>query len=305
MERINFTVNADGRIDKVISLQLPEITRSAAAKIIENGGCRVEGKPVGKSYKATVGETVELLIDDPEPIDAVPQNIPLDIVYEDSDLLVVNKPRGMVVHPAAGNYDGTLVNALLYHCGDSLSGINGKLRPGIVHRIDKDTSGLLIVAKNDFAHRGLAEQIKEHSFKREYEAVVHGAIKEPSGKIDAPIGRHSTNRKQMAVTDKSSRNAVTYYSVIKNYRNFCHVRLRLETGRTHQIRVHMAYIHHPVAGDPVYGPKKGVTELNGQCLHARVIGFIHPRSGEYLEFTSELPDYFTKFLDKLEKGASL
>lgn len=305
MERINFTVNADGRIDKVISLQLPEITRSAAAKIIENGGCRVEGKPVGKSYKATVGETVELLIDDPEPIDAVPQNIPLDIVYEDSDLIVVNKPRGMVVHPAAGNYDGTLVNALLYHCGDSLSGINGKLRPGIVHRIDKDTSGLLIVAKNDFAHRGLAEQIKEHSFKREYEAVVHGAIKEPSGKIDAPIGRHSTNRKQMAVTDKSSRNAVTYYSVIKNYRNFCHVRLRLETGRTHQIRVHMAYIHHPVAGDPVYGPKKGVTELNGQCLHARVIGFIHPRSGEYLEFTSELPDYFTKFLDKLEKGASL
>ena len=305
MERINFTVNADGRIDKVISLQLPEITRSAAAKIIENGGCRVDGKPVGKSYKATVGETVELLIDDPEPIDAVPQNIPLDIVYEDSDLLVVNKPRGMVVHPAAGNYDGTLVNALLYHCGDSLSGINGKLRPGIVHRIDKDTSGLLIVAKNDFAHRGLAEQIKEHSFKREYEAVVHGVIKEPSGKIDAPIGRHSTNRKQMAVTDKSSRNAVTYYSVIKNYRNFCHVRLRLETGRTHQIRVHMAYIHHPVAGDPVYGPKKGVTELNGQCLHARVIGFIHPRSGEYLEFTSELPDYFTKFLDKLEKGASL
>ena len=305
MEKINFTVNADGRIDKVISLQLPEITRSAAAKIIENGGCRVEGKPVGKSYKATVGETVEILIDDPEPIDAVPQNIPLDIVYEDSDLLVVNKPRGMVVHPAAGNYDGTLVNALLYHCGDSLSGINGKLRPGIVHRIDKDTSGLLIVAKNDFAHRGLAEQIKEHSFKREYEAVVHGVIKEPSGKIDAPIGRHSTNRKQMAVTDKSSRNAVTYYSVIKNYRNFCHVRLRLETGRTHQIRVHMAYIHHPVAGDPVYGPKKGVTELNGQCLHARVIGFIHPRSGEYLEFTSELPDYFTKFLDKLEKGASL
>lgn len=305
MERINFTVNAGGRIDKVISLQLPEITRSAAAKLIENGGCTVEGKPVGKSYRAIPGETVELLIDDPEPIDAVPQNIPLDIVYEDSDLLVVNKPRGMVVHPAAGNYDGTLVNALLYHCGDSLSGINGKLRPGIVHRIDKDTSGLLIVAKNDFAHRGLAEQIKEHSFKREYEAVVHGVIKEPGGKIDAPIGRHSTNRKQMAVTDKSSRNAVTYYSVIKNYRNFCHVRLRLETGRTHQIRVHMAYIHHPVAGDPVYGPKKGVTELNGQCLHARVIGFIHPRSGEYLEFTSELPDYFIKFLDKLEKGASL
>lgn len=305
MERINFTVNAGGRIDKVISLQLPEITRSAAAKLIENGGCTVEGKPVGKSYRAIPGEAVELLIDDPEPIDAVPQNIPLDIVYEDSDLLVVNKPRGMVVHPAAGNYDGTLVNALLYHCGDSLSGINGKLRPGIVHRIDKDTSGLLIVAKNDFAHRGLAEQIKEHSFKREYEAVVHGVIKEPGGKIDAPIGRHSTNRKQMAVTDKSSRNAVTYYSVIKNYRNFCHVRLRLETGRTHQIRVHMAYIHHPVAGDPVYGPKKGVTELNGQCLHARVIGFIHPRSGEYLEFTSELPDYFIKFLDKLEKGASL
>ena len=215
--------------------------------------------------------------------------------------MVVNKPKGMVVHPAAGHAGGTLVNALLAHCGDSLSGINGVIRPGIVHRIDKDTSGLLIVAKNDFAHQRLAEQIKEHSFTRMYEAVVHGNLKEDTGTVDAPIGRHPTDRKRMAVTEKNSRHAVTHFEVLARYKGFTHVRLKLETGRTHQIRVHMAYIGHPVAGDPVYGPKKPVPNLDGQCLHARVIGFVHPRTGEYLEITSELPSYFTAFLEKLKK----
>ena len=223
----------------------------------------------------------------------------MEIVYEDDDLLVVNKPKGMVVHPAPGHSSGTLVNALLYHCGDSLSGINGVIRPGIVHRIDKDTSGLLIVAKNDTAHAHLAQQIKEHSFTRIYEAVVYGNVKEDSGTVDAPIGRHPTDRKRMCVTEKNSRNAVTHYEVLARYPGFTHLRLKLETGRTHQIRVHMAYLGHPVAGDPVYGVKKVITSLGGQCLHARVIGFVHPTTGEYLEFTSELPAYFTTFLKKL------
>ena len=213
---------------------------------------------------------------------------------------MVNKPKDMVVHPAAGNYTGTLVNALLYHCGDSLSGINGVMRPGIVHRIDKDTSGLLMVAKNDFAHRSLAQQIKEHSFRREYQAVVYGRFKEPEGVVDAPIGRNPADRKKMAVTMKNSRHAVTHYEVIREYASFSHMRLRLETGRTHQIRVHMAYLGHPVAGDPVYGPKKVIKELNGQCLHAGLIGFVHPKTGEYMEITSELPEYFTSFLRKIE-----
>ena len=215
--------------------------------------------------------------------------------------MVVNKPKGMVVHPAAGHANGTLVNALLAHCGDSLSGINGVIRPGIVHRIDKDTSGLLIVAKNDFAHQHLAEQIKEHHFTRMYEAVVHGNLKEDTGTVDAPIGRHPTDRKRMAVTEKNARNAVTHFEVLARYKGFTHVRLKLETGRTHQIRVHMAYIGHPVAGDPVYGPKKPVPNLDGQCLHARVVGFIHPRTGNYLEITSELPPYFMTLLEKLRK----
>ena len=213
--------------------------------------------------------------------------------------MVVNKPKGMVVHPAAGNYDGTLVNALMHHCGDSLSGINGVMRPGIVHRIDKNTSGLLMVAKNDAAHNGLAAQIKEHSFTREYEAVVYGNIKNDSGTIDAPIGRHPVKRKQMAVTDKGSKHAVTHFTVLQRYGSFTHVRLRLETGRTHQIRVHMAYIGHPVAGDDVYGPKKVITSLSGQCLHAKKVGFVHPITNKYLEFESELPEYFVKFLKGL------
>lgn len=288
------------RIDKCVSLLVADVTRSRAQQLIESGDITVNGKLAGKSLKVTAGDRVCINVPAPEPIEAVPENIPLDIRYEDEYLLVVNKPKDMVVHPAAGNYTGTLVNALLYHCGDSLSGINGVMRPGIVHRIDKDTSGLLMVAKNDFAHRSLAQQIKEHSFRREYQAVVYGRFKEPEGVVDAPIGRNPSDRKKMAVTMKNSRNAVTHYEVIKEYASFSHLRLRLETGRTHQIRVHMAYLGHPVAGDPVYGPKKVIKELNGQCLHAGLIGFVHPKTGEYMEITSELPEYFRSFLRKIE-----
>lgn len=289
------------RLDKILVLRLPELTRTAAQKLMEEARVSVNGKPVAKNYKGKTGDAVTVEIPEPEALNLEAENIPLEIVYEDRDLLVVNKPRGMVVHPAPGNYQGTLVNALLAHCGDSLSGINGVIRPGIVHRIDKDTSGLLIVAKNDFSHQGLAQQIKEHSFRREYEAVVIGRLKQETGIIDAPIGRHPVDRKKMAVTEKNSKEAVTHYQVITEYPGFTHVRLRLETGRTHQIRVHMAYLGHPVAGDPVYGPKKPDLGLNGQCLHAKLIGFIHPRDGKYLELESTLPDYFTEFLAKLER----
>ena len=284
------------RLDKFLSVRVEELTRSAAERLAEQGQVSSGGKTLDKKYRLRAGDAIEVIL-----LDILPEAIPLDIRYEDADLLVVNKPKGMVVHPAAGHAGGTLVNALLAHCGDSLSGINGVIRPGIVHRIDKDTSGLLIVAKNDFAHQRLAEQIKEHSFTRMYEAVVHGNLKEDTGTIDAPIGRHPTDRKRMAVTEKNSRHAVTHFEVLARYKGFTHVRLKLETGRTHQIRVHMAYIGHPVAGDPVYGPKKPVPNLDGQCLHARVIGFVHPRTGEYLEITSELPSYFTAFLEKLKK----
>jgi len=287
------------RIDKYISDNIAELTRSAVQGLIEKELVLAEGKAVSKNYKLRGGEEISVEIPEPEPMDAVPEDIPLDIVYEDDDLLVVNKPKGMVVHPAHGNYTGTLVNALLHHCGDSLSGINGVIRPGIVHRIDKNTSGLLIVAKNDASHLKLAEQIKEHSFTREYEAVACGYFKDAEGTVDAPIGRHKTDRKKMCVTTENSRNAVTPYSVIRQYGGYAHVRLRLETGRTHQIRVHLSYIGHPVLGDDVYGkPYKGI---EGQCLHARKIGFIHPSTGEYMEFVSDLPDYFVSILAKLEK----
>lgn len=289
------------RLDKFLSVRVEELTRSAAERLAEQGQVSSGGKTLDKKYRLRAGDAIEVILPEPVGLDILPEAIPLDIRYEDADLLVVNKPKGMVVHPAAGHAGGTLVNALLAHCGDSLSGINGVIRPGIVHRIDKDTSGLLIVAKNDFAHQRLAEQIKEHSFTRMYEAVVHGNLKEDTGTIDAPIGRHPTDRKRMAVTEKNSRHAVTHFEVLARYKGFTHVRLKLETGRTHQIRVHMAYIGHPVAGDPVYGPKKPVPNLDGQCLHARVIGFVHPRTGEYLEITSELPSYFTAFLEKLKK----
>lgn len=287
------------RLDKFISVADVSLSRNAAVNLIENSGVTVNDKLVDKKYKLSEGDVVVLQIPDPVPYEAKAENIPLDIVYEDNYLLVVNKPKGMVVHPAAGNYDGTLVNALLYHCGSSLSGINGVLRPGIVHRIDKDTSGLLIVAKNDFAHTHLAKQIKDHSFTREYEAVVFGNLKDDDGVVNAPIGRNPNDRKKMCVTAKNSKNAVTHYSVIRRYKGYTYIRCILETGRTHQIRVHMAYLGHPVAGDTVYGVKNEKVSFNGQCLHARKIGFVHPKTDEYIEFISQLPDYFTDFITKL------
>ena len=294
--------NAGERIDKIICNAIDGLSRSAVQKIIEEGAVSVGDTVISKNYKVRSGDIIKVIIPEAKELEVAAENIPLDIRYEDSDLLVVNKPKGMVVHPAAGNYDGTLVNALLYHCKDSLSGINGVIRPGIVHRIDKDTSGLLIVAKNDFAHISLAEQIKVHSFTREYQSVVYGRMKTESGIVDAPIGRHPVDRKRMAVTQKNSKNAVTHYSVINEFRDFTHLRLRLETGRTHQIRVHMSYIGHPVAGDPVYGPKKVIEYLSGQCLHAGLIGFRHPRTNEYIEIKSELPDYFTDFLRRIDNN---
>ncbi len=292
---------AGERIDKVICSFSKELSRSGVQKMMECGAVTIASKPVSKNYKVRLGDKISVVIPKPRELELKPENIELDIRYEDSDLLVVNKPKGMVVHPAAGNYDKTLVNALLYHCKGSLSGINGVIRPGIVHRIDKDTSGLLIVAKNDFAHINLAEQIKAHSFEREYQTVVYGGFKTDCGTVDAPIGRHSVDRKKMCVTEKNSKNAITHYEVVERYKGFTHLRVHLETGRTHQIRVHMAYIGHPVAGDPVYGPKKVITELCGQCLHAGLIGFRHPRTGKHIEVTSELPEYFEAFLRRLEK----
>ncbi len=289
------------RIDRLIADSLSDFTRSGIAKLIEGGNVSVNGKAVSKNYKCRAQDNITVNVPDAVALEAQPENIPLDIVYEDNDLLVVNKPKGMVVHPAAGNYSSTLVNALLYHCKDSLSGINGVIRPGIVHRIDKDTSGLLIVAKNDAAHISLAQQIKEHSFHRAYRAVVYGNIKEDSGTVHQPIGRSPKDRKKMAVTDKNSKDAVTHYQVLQRFGDFTYIRCVLETGRTHQIRVHMAYIGHPLAGDAVYGPKKVITNLNGQCLHAGEIGFVHPKTNEYMEFTSPLPDYFTAFLKRLER----
>lgn len=289
------------RLDSFISKEAGDITRSAVQKLIDEGNVSVNGRSAAKNYKLRDGDSIELNIPDPVLPEAKPENIPLDIVYEDNDLLVVNKPKGMVVHPAAGNYEGTLVNALLFHCGNSLSGINGVLRPGIVHRIDKDTSGLLIVAKNDFSHQLLADQIKLHSFTRKYQAVAYGGFRDDSGTIDLPIGRHPSDRKKMTVTDKNSRNAVTHYKVMGRYKGFTHLELTLETGRTHQIRVHMSHIGHPVAGDPVYGPKKVISSLNGQCLHAYYISFIHPRTGKELTLQTELPEYFTEFLSELEQ----
>lgn len=287
------------RIDLFIA-ENTDVSRSRAVKLIESGDIILNGNTVNKKASVKAGDTVEITLPDAVPLEAKAEDIPLDILYEDDELLVVNKPKGMVVHPAAGNYEGTLVNALLSHCKDSLSGIGGVMRPGIIHRIDKNTSGLLMVAKNDNSHQHLAVQIKEHSFVREYEAVVYGNLKNDEGTINAPIGRHPVHRKKMAVTEKNSKEAVTHYKVIKRYNGFTHVRCILETGRTHQIRVHMSYIGHSLAGDDVYGPKKVIKELGGQCLHAKKLGFIHP-DGRYLEFESDLPLYFTEFLSKLEK----
>ena len=290
----------EGRLDKYLSDKLEDMTRSYLKKLIsDDKAVLVNGNPAKPNYKLKPGDIIELAVPEPIELEIKAENIPLDIVYEDNDMLVVNKPQGMVVHPAAGNYTGTLVNALLYHCGDSLSGINGEKRPGIVHRIDKDTSGLLLVAKNDNAHQKLSSQIKEHSLTRAYKALVHGNIKQDSGRIDAPIGRHPSDRKKMTITDKNSREAVTNFRVLERYGRYTFVVCILETGRTHQIRVHMSKNGHPIVGDKTYGVKKEEFNLAGQLLHAYKVGFIHPVSGEYMEFVSELPDYYMNVLDRL------
>lgn len=305
MREFQIELEAGQRIDVFLAEKLEGKTRSAVQKLVAEGHVRINGTPASKNSKLRVGDVV--MVEEPEPksLDVEAEDIPLSVVYEDDDLLVVNKPKGMVVHPAAGNESGTLVNALLHHCRDSLSGINGVIRPGIVHRIDKDTSGLLIVAKNDNAHLKLAEQIERHSFSRVYHAVVYGNIKENEGTIETQLGRHPQDRKKMAVLASGGRHAVTHFRVLERYGSFTYVELRLETGRTHQIRVHMASIGHPVAGDPVYGPKKVLDFLNGQCLHAKTIGFIHPATGEYLEFDSPLPKVFEDFLEKLRREAGI
>ncbi len=299
-EKIVLTADRDGvRLDKYLADHAP-VSRAVAAKLAESGAVLVDDVAQVKKYLLKTGQIVAFELPELEPCAAKPENIPLDIVYEDGWLLVVNKPRGMVVHPAAGNIDGTLVSALLAHCGDSLSGINGVVRPGIVHRIDKDTSGLLIAAKTDEAHKALAAQIAEHSFIREYEAVVIGHLPQRSGEVALPIGRSKTNRKKMAATAYNSKPALTEYRVLEEYPGYCRVRLKLGTGRTHQIRVHMAALGHPVAGDPLYGGLQKGKNFGGQILHAKHIGFAHPKDGAWLEFESELPQYFTDLLQELK-----
>lgn len=287
------------RLDKAVATLYDDLSRSAVQQLIADGLIVVNDKAANKKTAVKKGDIIVVSIPEPVNLSVEAEDIPLDIVYEDEYLLVVNKPKGMVVHPAAGNYNGTLVNALLYHCGSSLSGINGVIRPGIVHRIDKDTSGLLVVAKTDAAHKGLAEQIKEHSFTRVYNTVVVGNIRDDKGTIDAPIGRHPKDRKKQAVTDKNSKNATTHFEVLQRFNGFTFLKVTLETGRTHQIRVHMAYRGTPVAGDVVYGNPKKNYGLSGQCLNATTIGFIHPITKEYLEFSCDLPEYFEDFLRRI------
>ena len=301
-EHIEITAEESGeRIDALLARLVPELTRSAAQRLLEEGLVTLRGVPVKKNRRTEPGEVYAALLPEPELPEPEPQDIPLDIVYEDADVVVVNKPRGMVVHPAPGHPDGTLVNALLRHCGDSLSGVGGERRPGIVHRIDKDTSGLIIAAKNDFAHLALSAQLADRSLSRVYEAVARGEFREEAGTVDAPIGRHPTERKRMAVTERGSRPAVTHWEVIARYRGWTHIRCRLETGRTHQIRVHMAYIGHPLLGDMVYGAKKPERGLEGQCLHARELKFLHPRTGEEIHLSTELPEYFQQVLASLPR----
>lgn len=299
-----FTIETDDvnkRVDVFLNEEMEDVSRSALQKNIEKGNITVNGEKISKNYKLHLGDIVEAELPPPENIDIVPEDIPLDIMYEDDDLIVINKSQNMVVHPAPGHYTGTLVNALMFHCGDNLSGINGVLRPGIVHRIDKDTSGVLVIAKSDLAHKGLSEQLAEHSMKRVYNAIVYNSFSEESGTVGRNIDRSKNDRKKMAVVMQGGRNAVTHYKVIEKLGKYTWVELQLETGRTHQIRVHMSYIGHPLLGDPVYGPKKCPFNLNGQVLHAKVLGFIHPRTGEYMEFNSELPDYFSSLIERLKK----
>ena len=288
------------RLDAFLASSLDGLTRSQATRLIESGEVAVDGTSVSKSYKLAGGEDIAVTLPEPEPVEAVPQDIPLDVVYEDADVIVVNKPSGMVVHPAPGHPDGTLVNALLYHCAGTLSGVGGALRPGIVHRIDRDTSGLIIAAKNDAAHQYLSAQLADHTLARTYECIVVGKLREDRGTVDAPIARHPTDRKRMAVV-AGGREAVTHWEVIARYPGYTHVRCRLETGRTHQIRVHMAYIGHPILGDTVYGAKKEVPGLTGQCLHAVGLRFLHPRTHEVVELSCPLPEEFTRMLQKIRK----
>jgi len=288
------------RLDAFLASSLDGLTRSQATRLIESGEVAVNGRAVSKSYKLAGGEDIAVTLPEPEPVEAVPQDIPLDVVYEDADVIVVNKPSGMVVHPAPGHPDGTLVNALLYHCAGTLSGVGGALRPGIVHRIDRDTSGLIIAAKNDAAHQYLSAQLADHTLARTYECIVVGSLREDRGTVDAPIARHPADRKRMAVV-AGGREAVTHWEVIARYPGYTHVRCRLETGRTHQIRVHMAYIGHPILGDTVYGAKKEVPGLTGQCLHAVGLRFLHPRTHEVVELSCPLPEEFTRMLQKIRK----
>lgn len=289
------------RIDGFVADAIEEISRNRAQGLLMEDRVLVNGRPVKKNYKVSEGDIISVEIPEPEPVELVAQDIPLDIIYEDESLLVINKPKGMVVHPAPSHPDGTVVNAVMFHCGNKLSGIGGQLRPGIVHRIDKDTSGLLLVAKNDEAHAALAAQLKDRSLSRVYEAIVLGRVKEDEGRIDAPIGRSLRDRKKMAVGGAAARQAATRYEVVARYNGYTHIRCHLETGRTHQIRVHMAHIGHPVAGDEVYGRGREKTGLEGQCLHAGRIKFIHPRTGERMEFSCPLPDYFVNFESRLRR----
>ena len=302
MQNDLFSITSDDsgkRLDTWLTAKLEKYSRSFIEKLIEDGNAVVNGKNVKTGYKIKTGDKIDVVVPEPRILDVKAENIALDILYEDHDIIVINKPRGMVVHPAAGNYSGTLVNALLEHCKESLSDINGVIRPGIVHRIDKDTSGVLVVAKNNSAHSQLSERLKEHDIQRVYIAVAEGVIREESGKIDAPIGRHPVERKKMAVNVKNGRRAVTYFKVLERFQSATLLEVKLETGRTHQIRVHMSYIGYPLVGDPVYGRKKQRYDLNGQALHAKLLGFVHPSTGEYMEFEAELPEDFKALLEKL------
>ena len=300
MEKLFFTIEKGGeRIDKYLSEQLEDMTRSHIQKLIKENMVRVNGMAVKSNFKLSASDQIEVEIPELKEPDILPENIPLDILYEDQDILVVNKPKGMVVHPAPGHYTGTLVNAIMYHCKDNLSGINGVLRPGIVHRIDMDTTGSLLICKNDRAHQALAEQLKEHSITRKYHAIVHGRLKEDEGTIDKPIGRHPIDRKKMSVHCTNGREAITHYRVLKRFQQFTYIECQLETGRTHQIRVHMSSIGHPILGDQIYGPAKCPYKLQGQTLHAKVLGITHPITGEYMEFDAPLPEYFQALLEKM------
>ncbi len=305
MKKISFEAaveDADSRIDRYLAQQLPDQSRSFLQKLIRQEMITVNGRPVKANYRVQAEDQVQVTVPDPQIPDILPENIPLDILYEDTDVLVINKPKGMVVHPAAGHYSNTVVNAVMYHCRDNLSGINGVMRPGIVHRIDMDTTGAIVICKNDAAHQSLALQLKEHSITRSYRAIVWNNLKEDEGTIDRPIGRHPTDRKKMAINEKNGKRAITHYRVLERFGRFTYIECRLETGRTHQIRVHMASIGHPLLGDSVYGPSaKQSLRLQGQCLHAMTLGFLHPSTGKYMEFEAPLPEYFTQLLENFRK----